>query len=209
MPDFPFKIPPSLSSYVEQFESDPQKSISRLETHLKKRGLDAAGYFVLAYLYHKQGNKAQALENASKAKSYAPGSPLFENLHFYLLHPKEFKAVIPNQATKDGDSYSDPGNANHDLNLDSLIAKLTAAESLKIDLPLDRSDDNMDLSLPAQMVSDLASETLALIYEKQGEYKQAIKSHKTMQKVKPKKFDKYQKEIERLNKLIEDEGKAS
>lgn len=192
---------------MEQYESDPQKSIDRLEMHLKKRGLDAVGYFVLACLYHKLENHALAMKNAFKAKSYAPGSPLFESLHFYLLHPQKFNAAVPIKSTKSDDPYP-PDNSHYDLNLDSLIAKLSAAESLKVELPLDNSDGNTDLSIPAQMVSDIASETLSKIYEKQGKYKHAIESLKTMQKVKPLLANKYQKDIDRLAELLENEEKG-
>ncbi|MEX2395779.1 MAG: hypothetical protein WD491_02090 [Balneolales bacterium] len=206
MPDFPFTIPPSLSSFVEQFDSDPQKSTDRLETHLKKRGLDAGGYFILACLYHKRGMKTLAIENAMKAKSFAPGSPLFENLHFYLLHPQKFDAAVP---TKEHKTEEPPPSANsdYDLNLDSLISKLSSADSLKVELKSGNSKDNTDLSIPAQMVSDLASETLAKINEKQEKYKQAIETLKTMQQVKPQQSDKYQKDIERINMIIENDGK--
>lgn len=207
LPEYPFKIPPSLNTFVEQFEADPQKSTDRLEAHLKKRGLDAAGYFVLACLYHKQGIDVLARENAQKAKNYAPGSPLFENLHYYLLHPESFNASIPRQPKNSDESFQKNDYADFDLNLDSLISKLSAADSLKVELPPDEAAGDKDLSIPAQMVSDLASETLALIYEKQGKFKQAIEALKTMQKVKPKMNDKYQTDIDRLKKLLEDEKK--
>lgn len=208
MSKLPFKIPPSLSSYVEQFKTEPDKSMEKLELHLKKRGQDAVGYFVLAWLQHKQGNDKQARENTLKAKCYAPGSLLFENMHYYMLHPKKFNAVVPRQKTPASQPLQSQDNANFDLNLESLIAKLSAASSLKVELAPDKPGEDKDLSIPAQMVNDLASETLAKIYEKQGKYRQAIESLKTLLKVKPDLADRFNKDIERLTKLSEEEKKT-
>lgn len=184
---------------MEQFESDPDKNIERLELHLKKLGMDAVGYFVLALMYHKTGNTMLANQNALKAKCYAPGSPLFSNLHYFLLHPQKFDAKVPAQHTY---SSTIPNQKNDfDINLDSLISKLSAADTLKVQLPSHLTDVHTDLSLPAQMVGDIASETLALIYEKQGKFNEAIEALQILQKVRPKQAGKYQDDIIRLENL--------
>ncbi|MDZ7693336.1 MAG: hypothetical protein U5K69_19840 [Balneolaceae bacterium] len=65
---------------------------NKLKNHLKKRGPDAVGYFLLAWFYHVEGNKDKAIRAALKAKVFAPGSPLMDKLHYYLSHPDAFEA---------------------------------------------------------------------------------------------------------------------
>lgn len=144
-----------------------------------------------------------------KARCFAPGSPLFENVHYYLLHPHKFNAIVPHQKNNLPPSSQDQNHSNFDLNLEKLISRLSAADSLKVELPPEvPAGEQEDLSKPSRMVNDIASETLALIYEKQGKYAQSIESLKTMQKVKPASADQYQKDIARLTKLMEEENKA-
>ncbi|MEX2363017.1 MAG: hypothetical protein WD597_05310, partial [Balneolaceae bacterium] len=60
MQQLPFNIPQSLSSYTEKFEDDPEKVIQKLKKHLRKRGPDAVGHFLLAWFHHLQQQKQLA-----------------------------------------------------------------------------------------------------------------------------------------------------
>ncbi|TVQ73574.1 MAG: hypothetical protein EA363_03010, partial [Balneolaceae bacterium] len=95
MQELPFEIPQTLSSYVAQFENDPEKGIANLEAFLKKRGMDAVGYFLLSWLYFNNDQKEEAVHYALKAKCCAPGSPFFEHLHYFMVHPDHFEAWKP------------------------------------------------------------------------------------------------------------------
>ncbi|MDI6402993.1 hypothetical protein QLX67_13380, partial [Balneolaceae bacterium ANBcel3] len=87
MQGLPFEIPESLQPYISQFESDPESGIANLKAHIKKRGMDAVGFSLLAWLCQENGNQEDALKYALKAKVCAPGSPFIEYLHYFLIHP--------------------------------------------------------------------------------------------------------------------------
>jgi len=92
MAELPFNIPQSLRSFNERFEKNPKTGITKLSRHLKKRGPDAVGHFLLAWFYHLDDQNSLAIKEALKAKTFAPGSPLMEHLHYFLVHPE--KAVL-------------------------------------------------------------------------------------------------------------------
>lgn len=135
MLQLPFDLPKSLVSYAEHFEEAPLKAISRLEHQLGKRGPDAVGYFLLAWFYHLRNRNEEAVEQALKAKIYAPGSPFLDKLHYYLVHPNTFDAWTPETSRtgykKSSDDSFEPGPV---LNLDALIEKLAEVEANRITL---------------------------------------------------------------------------
>lgn len=198
MPQLPFEIPKSLNSYAEQFEKEPAKAISRLKKQLKKRGPDAVGHFLLAWFFHLRDKNEEAVEQALNARIYAPGSPFFQKLHYYLSHPQIFEAWIPKTSnppkTRSTVSANNPGPVLN--NLDSLIARLSKVESKRIrpeDLPegesIEKKPDDVD---------DIVSETLASIHEKQGKIGAAIDIYKRLRALNPEKSDYYNSEITRL-----------
>lgn len=201
MPKLPFDIPPSLSSYVEQFDEQPEKVTQKLKSHLKKRGLDSVGHFLLAWFYHLRGMREKAINHAMKAKTFAPGSPLMEHLHYFLVHPQSFEAWLPGGLQRRHPNkkhrLDQPSPA---LDLDELIAKLSAIESKRIKPPenLDAVSD-ADLSEPASEVENIASETLAKIYEQQGKTKKAVSTYKRLKEIYPDKSDYFQEQIVRLS----------
>ncbi|MDG5766124.1 hypothetical protein QA596_01510 [Balneolales bacterium ANBcel1] len=204
MQGLPFDIPRSLSSYLTQFESDPEKGIANLESHLKKRGMDAVGYFLLSWLYHNNQQQKEAIHYALKAKCCAPGSPLFEHLHYFLVHPQRFDAWKPFQETDPVHDGREPGDApsGHTLDLDRLIEQLSFAENKKITISPDITDDR-NLSVKSEKVGDIASETLAKIYEKQGRYSEAVNTLKMLRVVKPAKASVYDDKISQIERLME------
>ncbi len=206
MQGIPFDIPESLGSYVTQFRNDPGKGITNLETHLKKRGLDAVGYFLLAWMYHLNGQTELSLNHSMKAKCCAPGSPFFENLHYYMVHPRKFEAWQPEEGTVTDYPVEEPEDDTvYPLDLDQLIEDLSDAETKKITVDTDTETvekDDRDLGEKAKQVGDIASETLAMIYEKQKKYDEAIQTLKRLCQVKPGKKDHYLAEIARLEKRI-------
>lgn len=204
MPQLPFEIPKSLTSYAEQFEDDPAKAISRLKQQLKKRGPDAVGYFLLAWFYHCKDMNEQAVEEALNARIYAPGSPFFQKLHYYLSHPRLFKAWTPRFSTspnkKSFISSNEPGPVLK--NLDSLIHKLSTVESKRIhpsDLPKGESLEKKRTN----DVDDIVSETLASIHEKQGKIEAAIRTFKRLKELNKEKREHYNNEIRRLEESKE------
>lgn len=208
MRPLPFEIPRSLSSYITQFDNDPDKGIANLENHLKKRGMDAVGYFLLAWLYHKNGQQDDAIHYALKAKSCAPGSPLFEHLHYFLVHPHHFNAWKPfDSDTKFSDEEASVTQSGYTLDLDQLIEKLSKAESKKITVPPDSKDDR-NLGEKSENVGDIASETLARIYEKQSRFEEAILAIEKLKQIKPHKADYYDGELQRLQDLSRKHSEA-
>lgn len=200
MQDFPFKIPKSLASYVEKFEDDPDKIIHKLKKHLIKRGPDAVGHFLLAWFFHLEQKKDLSIREALKAKTFAPGSPLMEHLHYYLMHPEKFEAAVPEHFYSSSKWKLKQGNRSSPfLDLDKLITLLEAVESKRIKIPADGQPfDNTDLSKSAEEVDDVVSETLARIHSKQGRKKEAIKIYERLIQINSGKADQYSSEIEKL-----------
>lgn len=200
MEPLPFDLPPSLAIYAEQFEEAPSRTIEKLEKHLSRRGPDAVGYFLMAWFYVHSGDMPKAIESALKAKTYAPGSPFFEYLHYFLIHPEAFQAWIPSEnnghPVSENSVYMQPADFIHDL--ESLIARLTEAESKKITLDPDSSTSSDDLSVPSQSVDDIATETLAYIYEKQGKLEEAKAMYQRLIAMRPDKKKEYTKALKNL-----------
>ncbi len=197
--NLPFELPESLRSYATQYQADPEKAIRNLTSYLKKRGMDAIGYFLLSWLHHLQGNKEQAIDVALKARSFAPGSPLLEYIHYFLVHPQQWEAFIPNQ----GETPVVPKKSivrNPILDLDKLIQKLTKAENRKIQIQ--DSGDDEDMSAYSENTDDIATETIAKIYEQQGKLKEAVGIYQRLKTIKPGQKKHYKQEIKRLKEII-------
>lgn len=200
MQELPFNIPKSLSSYVEKFDDDPEKVTLKLKKHLKKRGPDAVGHFLLSWFYHVQNKKNEAVKQALKAKTYAPGSPLMEHLHYFLVHPEKFEAAIPAHSyTSSSLKLQQASRTSPILDLDRLIEMLEAVESHRIQIPdKDESFDESDLSKEAEQVDDVVSETLAKIHTKQGRKKEAIQMYERLIDKNSEKADHYKNQISKL-----------
>lgn len=206
----PYLIPKSFQSYFEQFETEPEAALQRLENHVKKRNTGAAGYYFLAWLHHKHGNQEKAIQAAWQAKVQAPGSKAMEQLHYFLVHPQSFEAWEPEiekePFRKDYQSRDDHAHPIQDL--DSLIDKLSSVESKRIKPDLSANEeDQPDLSEPSSQVEDIVTETLAVIHEKQGNYKGAIETFKKLRKTNSSNKEHYDEEIFRLQQLLAEEKK--
>ncbi|MDZ7807949.1 MAG: hypothetical protein U5K71_12660 [Gracilimonas sp.] len=202
MQDFPFNIPKSLSSYVEKFDEDPKLITQKLKKHLKKRGPDAVGHFLLSWFYHLRGMDKEAIAEALKAKTYAPGSPLMEHLHYFLVHPEKFEAAVPVSSYSSGTTkLQQAARTSSALDLDRLIEMLEQVESKRIQIPgEDEEFDDTDLSKDSEEVDDLVSETLAKIHAKQGRKKEALKMYKRLIEINSDKADHYKQQIDKLKK---------
>lgn len=202
MQQLPFNIPKSLSSFVEKFEEDPEKITKKLKKHLNKRGPDAVGHFLLSWFYHLQNKNNEAVTEALKAKTYAPGSPLMEHLHYFLVHPEKFEAAIPAYSYNSSKVKLQQGSRTSPvLDLDRLIGMLEQVESKRIQIPSDDEPfDDSDLSKEAEQVDDLVSETLAKIHTKQGRKKEAVKMYERLIDKNSDKADHYKEQIEKLKK---------
>lgn len=200
MSQLPFKIPQSLSSYVERFETEPTSAISKLQKHLKKRDPDAVGHFLLAWFYHVQQDNKNAIREALIAKTFAPGSPLMQHLHYFLVHPEKFAAVLPNQHYTSGKKLLQANRTSPILDLDSLIAMLEEVESNRITIPAEGEPYNdTNLGQEAEEIEDIVSETLAKIHVKQGNTQEAIKMYEQLIELKSEKSAYFKEEIKKLN----------
>lgn len=199
MQTLPFNIPKSLSSYVEKFESDPEGSTNKLANLIQKRDPDAVGHFLLAWFYHLQGNNQMAIKEALIAKTYAPGSPLMEHLHYFLIHPELFEARVPSTSYSSARKLQEASRTSPILDLDRLIELLEEVESQRIQIPMDdESANDEDLSEESIEVGDIVSETLAKIHEKQGNKKEAIKMYERLITLNEDKADVYTSQISKL-----------
>jgi tetratricopeptide (TPR) repeat protein len=200
MQELPFNIPKSLSSFVEKFEENPVKVTQKLKKHLNKRGPDAVGHFLLSWFYHLQNKNKEAVKEALKAKTYAPGSPLMEHLHYFLVHPEKFEAVIPAHSYTSSSMKLQQGSRTSPiLDLDRLIEMLEQVESKRIQIPTEDEDfDDSDLSKEAEEVDDVVSETLAKIHLKQGRKKEAVKMYERLIDKNSDKADHYKEQIKKL-----------
>lgn len=208
MPQLPFDIPKSLASYAEHFEKEPLKAVNRLKKQLKKRGPDAVGHFLLAWFYHLKGMNDQAVDEALKARIFAPGSPFFEKLHYYLSHPQSFEAWTPSEAgKKSGRPASSPERPGPVLDLDSLIQKLSDVESERIrPSEIEKAKKETPKKLDDD-IDDIVSETLASIHEKQGKVNAAIKTYKRLRELNAGKREYYNEQIIRLQNIKEDKDR--
>lgn len=199
----PAHIPRSLRSYLDQYQDNAEETIKKLERHLKKRGPDAVGFYLLSWFYYYNGNPEMAIKCAWKAKIYAPGSPTMEQLHYYLSHPRSFRAWKPSKPVIKSYTKQRTEAKSHPISdLDSLIDRLSAVETKKISLKED-AQDGPDLSKESSMVEDIVTETLADIHEKQGNIEAAIETYKRLMGIHTHKKGYYRKQIERLNEELE------
>lgn len=201
MSQLPFELPKSLVSYAENYRQKPQNAILRLERQLGKRGPDAVGHFLLAWFYHLEDRNEEAVEQALKAKIYAPGSPFFEKLHYYLVHPDRFDAWIPDTAkpirSKTGTRSSEAGPV---LNLDALIEKLAEVESERITLS-EEKEAKSSVSSDSGETDDIVSDTLANIHETQGKTEAAIRTYSRLKKLNKDKKEYYEEKIAELKQV--------
>lgn len=202
MKSLPFDLPESLKSYLVTYQDSPDKGISNLEKYVAKRRNDAIGYMLLSLLYHQSGDKTKAIRTATQARTLAPGSTLLENLHYYLSHPDGFNAWLPGDKLKRVRGKDKISNTPYDvaLDLDTLISRLTRANQKRIKIS-DESQEKVFLENVPE-VDQLATPTLALIYEKQKKYDEAIRMYTKLIENRPKDAELFQVQIERLEKLI-------
>lgn len=202
-----YHIPKSYQSYLETFENDPEAAIERLKNRVDKRNTGAIGYFFLAWMYMKTGDKENAIELSIQAKVMAPGSRLMSRLHYYISHPQAFNAWEPKKNRKSFTRGSHSVDQAHPIqDLDSLISKLSALESKRIKPVFDKEDEQRDLSELSSDVDDIVTETLAVIHEKQKNYPAAITTYQKLKRANPSKTDHYDEQISRLESKIEEES---
>ena len=199
MQTVPFNIPKSLSSYVEKFYDNPLEMTKKLQKHVKKRDPDSVGHFLLAWFYHLQDKPEDAICEALIAKTYAPGSPLMEHLHYFLIHPELFDAVVPSGNYSSTHEFQHVSRTSPILDLDRLIEMLEDVESQRIQISMDDSEVNLEgLSETSEEVEDIVSETLAKIHVTQGNKKEAIKMYQRLIVMNENEAEKYNSEISKL-----------
>lgn len=203
MLQLPFKISRSLSSYAEHFDENPVRATQRLKKQLEKRGPDAVGYFLLAWFYHVRGMHEEAVEEALRARIFAPGSSFFGKLHYYLSHPHTFEAWTPDTKPSPSSSSSVADRRSPVLDLDSLIQKLSDVKTHRIKPKEDFSNDinSRKREEKDNEVDDIVSETLAKIHEKQGKIDTAIRSYQQLKRIKKDKSDYFDEQISRLREI--------
>jgi|AntRauTorcE11898_2_1112593.scaffolds.fasta_scaffold05336_5 tetratricopeptide (TPR) repeat protein len=200
-------VPESYQIYLDQFHSDPDGTLTKLETHVSKRNSGAVGYYILAVLSRTAGRTTDAIKYALSAKILAPGSEFFRRLPYYMQHPDYFDAWVPEYAPKENGKEKQKPRSTHPIrDLDQLISKLSEAETKRIRMPeadIDTEKSVEDLSKRSADVDDIVTETLALIHEKQGNYQSAIKVFKQLRLANGSKREHYDEQILRLQELME------
>ncbi len=195
---FPFPLPPSLESYNDLFMREPIKAIKRLENQFRKREFDPVCSILLAWFHREVGAVDSSRDYAIKAKLYSPGSPFLMFSPYYLEHPDNFEAVVP-QDVYEGEK---PGfYVDRTLSLDELIERLSSGDNSKIVLNDETaaSHGQTDSTSTEQSKQELfVSETLATIYESQGELGKAAEVYERLIASKPDKADYYNHKIESL-----------
>ncbi len=215
MLSFPFEIPPSLYSYLEKFDEQPERITGKLANHLSRRGQDPIGQFLLAWFYLHQEDKESALKHAIKAKAYAPGSPLLEYLPYFIRHPETFSAWQPSTKSPDEQItesvFSQPRYPESDMDLDTLIEQISRVDPEKMggekSEAAEEGAEQKDLSVGTDDVDDIVSETLADIYEKQNQFQQSIRVYRQLIELHPEEKEKYLQAIDRLEKRMEPDDK--
>lgn len=203
------QVPKSYQIYSDQFESDPDGTIEKLEQHIEKRNIGAVGYYFLAIFCHKAGHISKATNYALSARIHAPGSPVFEKLPYYMQHPDTFDAWVPGSEKSLVKKEVFKTSRSHPIqDLDDLISKLSGVESKRIRFTETKPDDDnkKDLSERSAYVDDIFTETLALIHEKQGNYEDAITVYKQLRKTDPSKQEHFDDQIFRLRRLADEEN---
>ena len=212
MTRFPAHIPTSLQSYVEQFDEDPDKAIDRLRGLLAKRGPDAVGYYLLAWLCYRNEERTEAIRAAWKAKIFAPGSPAMETLHYFMTHPDKQNAWKPKKLKPRHRPVRSAPFHTHSINdLDELIGKLSSVETRRIRLSSAETDEpEPDLAADSASVDDIVTETLARIHENQGNLRQAIRTYEKLIGLNgEQKKTEYEARIRELRSRIEEEEESS
>lgn len=210
MTQLPFHIPRSFSSYAEQFDGNPEKTIKRLEKQLERQGPNAVGYFLLAWFFHLQDDRESDVQYAHRARIHAPGSPFFKKLHYYLSHPRLFEAWIPDETDEKGGANRQHGPQQGPvLDIDRLINRLSSVESKRLRPP----QREKGKSLPARIsegenVEDIISDTLADIHARQGKTDLAIKAYKRLKDRNSDKMEYYQEKIQKLEELREQQRES-
>ncbi|GEM_PF-210297 len=201
MNTFPFQLPDSLKSHLELFQKDPEKATGMLMRHLKRRGNDAVGYFLLGWFFLQLGKDEEARVYAAKAKAFAPGSPFFNYLPYYFKHPSRFEAWLPEKSRQMKPSGIDGStDSRFFINIDSLINKLSSPEAQRIKLK--KASEHDIKHLPLKVGDGIATPTLARIYEDQQQYEQAIKAYKQIKRREPHRAEDCDSKIEQLNELM-------
>ncbi|MCH8495690.1 MAG: tetratricopeptide repeat protein [Balneolales bacterium] len=197
----PFEIPESLKSYLKTFDESPEKGIANLEQYLAKRRIDGVGFFLLAILYKLNDQGAEALQAASKARALAPGSHLLENLHYFLRHPDGFDAWVPqNNIAKPLSARKHDTASTLTVDLETLITRLSRASQKRIKITRDNNGESRGNN--DHLVDELATPTLAGIYESQGKTDEAIQVYERLIELRPKQKNIYLAEISRIKETV-------
>lgn len=214
----PDDFPTPLDTIAEIHQQDPAGAIDRLDDYLVQEPGDAIAHFLMARFLHAAGLQREAVESAWKARIHAPGSLFFEKLPYFITHPRGFEAFNPHslpeppQKGKVEESVTEgqrPLPSIIDLaDLDKMIDSLNQIQDPAIRLSeqeaLASAEDEITNQLieASEQVGDIATETLAGIYEKQGHIQEAINVYKRLLILKETGRERYESEIVRLSALL-------
>jgi tetratricopeptide (TPR) repeat protein len=201
LPSFP--VPPSLAAYVRLFQESPEKAISKMETAFQKRRSDPILLAWLCWMWLKQGNRVKALHAANCAITLAPGSPIIAQLRYLCAHPSGFQALNPAFSTPAVSIKPTTNDFGVPFDLDSLITNLSLAGQRKISL-VATDEPTVDLAQESAKRGQIATQTLAIVHEKQGRVKEALDVYRQLLAAKPDMETTYAEHIARLtSKLAE------
>lgn len=194
----PVPVPPSLASHVELFEADPDKAVTRIKQHLRRRGNDPVGYMMLAFMYQQKGEQQNALINALKARIFAPGSLFMQKLPYFLCHPDRFQAWITR--VKETVKFKESGQHDFLKDIDNLIDILSDSEPRRIKLSDADKPVEDQVEATNKMAQRVATETLASIYERHGNTRKAIDTYKRVAERDPARSKFCEQQIDRLSR---------
>jgi hypothetical protein len=186
---------------------------------IKRRGYDAVGCLLMSWLYRQCGDKDKGYEYARLAKAAGSGSRIMDFAPYLIQHEKAFDAWLPEQA------YAGELSAffvDRTLNLDDLIEKLSLAESTRITLndpvnpvppeglsidtdssPKGPGTTNDELTQESardevNLIDEINTETMARIFELQGNYAKAIDILERLKQKDPERASYFQEKIDQL-----------
>ena len=226
MKPFPLPLPPSLDSYQDFFLREPEETLRRLELQVKRRGYDPVACLFISWLYLQRGNEEKGYEYARMAKAGGPGSRTMDFAPYLIQHKHAFDAWLPEQA------YPGELSAffvDRTLNLDDLIEKLSLAESTRITLndavnpaqpegPSTGTGSHLGTNAPGSnnsnatqdpaspesynLIDEIYTETMARIFELQGNYPKAIDILERLKQQDPERASYFQEKIDLLSSRL-------